>query len=247
MIDDPVSDEAALRALHAERFAALPFDCGQELQPGVADVDEWRDWSAMPTTPDQLRIEDYIDRFALAGKALLHVGSGNSLLARRFARRAAKIVGTTVVPAEVRCGEAMGIGNYRVLLHNKYRGGDGMAGDRFDFIVDNNPATFCCCLTHLSRMLGFYGQSLAEGGQIVTDRVGLGWTMEGAHSRWSLDFDDLAAVARLAGLDAHDVGGGTIVLARGAPPKPGPIALGQRVLRRGARALRRAFVRRRTA
>ena len=232
-------DRTALHSLHTERFADLPFDCGEELEPGIADADEWRDWSAMPSTPDQLRIESYLDRFDLGGRAILHIGSGNSLLAERFAGRAERIVGTTVVPGEVLRGEALGLANYRVLLHNKYGGAAELAGKRFDFIVDNNPATFCCCLTHFARLIEFYANALESDGQMVTDRVGLGWTMKGANPRWGFSFEDLAAVARLAGLGTFSHGRETIVVARVPPAQP---TLGSQA-RRALRRIRRAFER----
>jgi hypothetical protein len=235
-------DPAALRRLHAERFAELPFYCGKP-SGGVMDAEDWRDWSAQPTTPDQLRIEAYLDAFDLAGKSILHVGSGNSRLAARFAGRARRIVGITVVPDEVRCAEALGLGNYRALLSNKYDG--GLDAGTFDFIVDNNPATFSCCLTHFARMIEFYADALAADGQIVTDRVGLGWTTAHSHPRWSFGFDDLAAVAKLAGLGSYRMGSETIVLARRPPARPTIRSRWQQGLRRGRKAARR-LIRRET-
>jgi len=237
-------DPALLKALHAERFADLPFDCERELDPGIEDTAEWRDWSAQPTTPDQLRIEAYIDAFDLRGKSILHVGAGTSRLGARFARRARRIVGTTVVPGEVRCGRELGIGNYRVLLQNKYRGSEGLEGEAFDFIVDNNPATFACCLTHFARMMEAYAALLNKGGRVVTDRIGLGWTTEVSHPRWGFSFDDLSALVGLAGLDTYSVGAETIVLAREAPSRPSILGRSRRLLRRMRRALARLAGRR---
>jgi hypothetical protein len=233
-------DRTALRSLHAARFAELPFDCGKTSRAGIADTEEWRDWSAQPTTPDQLRIEAYLDAFDLKGKSILHVGSGNSRLAARFAPRARRIVGTTVVSAEVRCAEALCLPNYQAVLHNKYDPGP-LEGAPFDFIVDNNPATFCCCLTHFARMIEFYADALAPEGQVVTDRVGLGWTTARSHARWSFDFDDLAAVARLAGLATYRVGDETIALAHGPPARPTLRSRWEQWLRRARRAAKRLF------
>jgi hypothetical protein len=233
-------EPAELRALHAARFPELPFACGEALDPGVTDEGEWRDWSAQPSTPDQLRIEAYLDAFDLTGKSILHIGSGNSRLAARFAPRAGRIVGTTVVPAEVRCAEALGLANYQAVLHNKYDPG-ALEGAPFDFIIDNNPATFCCCLRHFARMIEFYADALAPGGQVVTDRVGLGWTTARSHPRWSLDSNDLAAVARLAGLSVYRVGAETIVVADGPPARPTLRSRGEQWLRRARRAAKRFF------
>jgi hypothetical protein len=236
-------DPAALRRLHAERFAELPFDCGKASGAGIPDTDEWRDWSAQPTTPDQMRIEAYLDRFDLRDKSILHVGSGNSGLAARFARRARRIVGISVVPGEVSCAEALGLINYHAVLHNKYDRG-GLEGESFDFIVDNNPSTFCCCLTHFATMIEWYAGALVEDGQTVVDRVGLGWTTQGSHPRWSFDFGDLASIAGLAGLGCHPVGGEIIVLAHGIPARPTIRSRTARQMRRIRRAVGKLFPRR---
>ena len=234
-------DREALRALHAARFADLPFECGKALEPGFPETGDWRDWSEIPSTPDQVRIERYIDRFDLGGKSILHIGTGNSRLAARFAERARLIVGTTVVPEEVRRGEALGLANYRVLLHNKYRGRDVLEAEQFDFIVDNNPSSFCCCMSHFARMLEFYADAVGERGQFVTDRVGLAWTTKGADPRWGFSAEDLAAVARLAGLGTFPVGQQTLVLSRGRPVRPTIASRAQRLFRRARRALERLF------
>lgn len=226
-----------LEQLHAARFAALPLRCGR-LEPGVLDSDEWRDWSEADTTPDQRRIEDYLDRFDLAGKRMLHIGSGNSSLARRFHARAALIVGTTVVPEEAALGNGLGLPRYRVLLHNKYGGAEGIEGP-FDFIVDNNPTTFCCCLEHLEAMLTLYAQLLAPGGQVVTDRVGLSWSLEPTTSseRWGFAPEDLAEVASRAGLALFPFGKQTLILARAKPRSPSRLSYLAQVLRKVRRRL----------
>jgi hypothetical protein len=131
--------------------------------------------------------------------------------------------------------ERSGTANYRVLLHNKYLGREGMTDERFDFIVDNNPSTFGCCLTHFARMMEFYAGALAPGGQIVTDRLGLGWAMAHSNPRWAFDAADIAAFGRLFSLQTHAVGADIIVLAHGAPPRPplkGRVAHGLRSLAR---------------
>jgi hypothetical protein len=237
-------DNGALRRLHAERFAEVPLACGADLTPGIEDVEGWRDWSELPTTPDQYRIEAYIDRFDLRRKAILHVGAGNSGLAARFAGRARRIVGTTIVPHEVVCGEALDLSNYRIILHNKYRGHAGFAEGRFDIIVDNNPSTYCCCLQHFARMMEFYADVLAPGGQIVTDRAGLGWSLASSVPRWSFTAADLSAVAQLVGLATYEIRAQTVVLAREAPA--GPTAAGSLrwAVRKGARLLARLLGRR---
>jgi hypothetical protein len=225
----------------AKRFPALSPDCDQD-EPGVRDDDEWRDWTECETTPDQLRIEDYLDRFDLSGKSVLHVGIGNSRLARRFHRRASRIVGTTVVPGELAHARSLALPGYEPVLHNKYAGALPVGG-RFDFILDNNPTTFCCCLTHLDAMLALYAGLLTGRGQIVTDRVGLGWsiTSPGASPGWGFSFADLAAAARLHGLGTRAIGRNVIVLSLGKPPSPGPADIARHWLRRLGRKVASAM------
>lgn len=205
------------RELHRKRFAQLPEDCGG---PAPLSGDEdLRDWSHRATTPDQYRIERYIDRFDLRDKRILHIGIGNSGLAQRFYGRVGQIVGTTVDQSEMNVARCLGFANYHVVLHNKYDGDSRVIDGRFDFIVDNNPTSPCCCMTHLAELFRFFESRLAEGGQVVTDRVGLAWIPEGSHPRWSLDFADFAAVAAAAGLDAWRIDRNTYVLCHGKPSR----------------------------
>ena len=179
-----------------------------------------RDWSEKWTTPDQLRIEKYIDQFDLRKKRILHIGVGNSGLARRFHGRAGEIVGTSLDEPEVQLARGLSFPNYRTVLHNKYSGRSAEISGRFDFIVENNPTSACCCLRHLAELLGLLESKLAESGQIVTDRVGLAWIPQGANPRWSFDFADLREVASAVGLIAWKINGNTYVLCRGVPSKP---------------------------
>jgi len=224
----------AWRDLHRSRFPELPFDCGNETDPGIRYCEDLRDWSAKATTPDQRRIENYVDRYDLRQKRVLHIGIGNSGLARRFHRRVKEIVGTTIDEPEMRVARSLALPNYRFVVHNKFSGRSDLVEGRFDFILDNNPTSPCCCMRHLADLFEFYRATLASGGQIVTDRQGLQWVPRDSDERWSFDFDDLAAVAAAAGLSAFRVDRNVYVLARSAPAAPTWRSLSKHVLRRGA-------------
>jgi hypothetical protein len=224
----------AWRGLHRSRFPELPLDCGNLHEPGVIYTEDLRDWSDKATTPDQARIERYIDRYDLRSARILHIGIGNSGLAKRFHRRVQDIVGTTIDESEMRVANSLGLPNYRFVKHNKFSGLDGAVEGTFDFIVDNNPTSPCCCLCHQSDMLDFYVRKLALHGQIVTDRLGLGWVPEETNPRWRFDFDDLAAIGAAAGLTAHRMTGSIYVLSRSTPSAPGLLSRSKSVLRRTA-------------
>ena len=246
----PLSD--AWLELHRTRFPELPLDCGNLQDAGIIYSEDLRDWSEKATTPDQARMERFIDRYDLRGSRILHVGIGNSGFARRFHARVGEIVGTTIDEPEIRVARALALPNYDAVIHNKYSGDDGAITGHFDFILDNNPTSPCCCIRHLSDMVDFYVRKVGPDGQIVTDRLGLGWVPEESNRRWSFDFDDLAAVAAAAGLKAFRGTRSVYILARSAPPRPSfssrsnhiirhMAALPGRIMRRLAGDLRKAF------
>jgi hypothetical protein len=221
--------------LHEQHFPELPFDCGNRIDPGVRYCADLRDWSAKATTPDQHRIEIYIDRYDLRQKRILHIGIGNSGLAKRFHRRVKEIVGTTIDEPEIQVARALALSNYRAVLHNKFSGSEDLIEETFDFILDNNPTSPCCCIRHLADLFQFYAEKLAPGGQIVTDQQGLAWVPDGTNPRWSFDFDDLAVVGGAVGLSAFRMSRTVYVLSRSAPAAPDLRSRSRHVLRRARR------------
>ena len=169
--------------------------CGNPERPGLAlDMPLWVDHTREETTIDQAAIEAQLARFELGGKNLLHVGVGNSKFARRFAGQVNLIDGLTVNRAEKALADSQEIGNYAVYLLNKYsREFILTIKHRFDFIIDNNLASFACCKFHFYLMLDNYVWSLKPGGQILTDQRGMDWVIE--ESRWKLTYEDLQALA----------------------------------------------------
>jgi hypothetical protein len=231
----------AWRELRAARFPDIPEDCGNRAAPGVFLDHESRDWTRRGTTRDQFRMERYIDRFDLAAKRILHIGVGNSGLAQRLKGRAGEIVGTTIDQPEVDWAQRIGLPRYTVLLHNKYGDDPALVPGQFDFIVDNNPTSFCCCMAHLAELFDFYTGKLAPGAQVITDQLGLGWLADDGVPRFQFDFDDLAAVARLAGLSAYRINRDVYVLSRTTPPPPGALPLLRHYLRHYGSFPRRAI------
>ncbi|MEA3058800.1 MAG: hypothetical protein QOE50_212 [Sphingomonadales bacterium] len=224
--------DGAWRKLHELHFPELPLDCGTDDDPGIVYGPDLRDWSNKATTPDQRRMECYIDRYDLRQKRALHIGIGNSSLARRFHRRVGEIVGTTIDEPEIGVAQALGLPNYRIVIHNKYSGMDDVVPGKFDFILDNNPTSPCCCVRHLFVLFTFYADRLADGGQVVTDQLGLQWVPDGSNPRWRFNFDDLSIVAAEAGLSACRANKTVYVLSRSPPPAPGLAALARHLVRR---------------
>jgi hypothetical protein len=181
-------------AEYVSPYEACPEVCGQSARPGLAlDLPIWVDHTRDETTIDQARIEDELERMPIDGKNILHIGVGNSQFARRFAARVNLIDGLTVSDNEMRLAEAQAIGNYTVYFLNKYsREFILTLRNRYDFIVDNNLASFACCKFHFYLMLDNYVWSLKPGGSILTEQTGMDWVIE--DPRWRLTFDDLCAL-----------------------------------------------------
>jgi hypothetical protein len=175
-------------------LAHCPEYCGNDLDPGIGLDDPYLvDFSTRPSTPDQLRIEDELDRASLAGKNLLHVGVGNSALAIRFAARLNRVDGVTVCPQELERARSMEIANYRVWLVSKFSPRlREVLSQRYDFIVDNNLNGFACCQHHFWFMLASYWMFLRPNGRILTDQRGMDWT--GGDQRRKLTYSDLQAL-----------------------------------------------------
>ena len=230
----PVPLTEAWLELHRSRFPELRLDCGNLRDPGIIYSEDLRDWSDKATTPDQARMERHIDRYDLQRARILHVGIGNSGLAKRFHGRVGEIVGTTIDEPEMAVARSLSLPNYVFVLHNKYSGRNEVVPGTFDFILDNNPTSPCCCICHLAGLFEFYAEKLASGGQIVTDRVGLGWTPDDTNPRWSFDFDDFAAAGAVAGLAAFRMTKNVYVLSHSVPQAPTLRSLSRFLLRRTA-------------
>ena len=155
-------------------YATYKENCGNPEKPGVVLNSEAIDWTQQETTRDQVRIEAVLDTMALTGAQILHVGVGNSQLARRFASRVRRIDGLTVHQNEKTYAEALGIDNYAVYVLNKYsREFVSVLSPTYDFIIDNNLASFACCKYHFFVMLENYLWALPPHGQILTCQIGM--------------------------------------------------------------------------
>jgi len=185
------------------RFADVREVCGKLDHPGLAtDNPRWVDHTRDETTVDQARIEDVLEGMDVDGHPILHIGVGNSGFAKRFAARVPLIDGLTVSEPEKVMADALEIPNYTVYLLSKYgREFLQVIGNRYDFVIDNNLASFACCKYHFYRMLDNYLWCMRPGARILTDQRGMGFTVE-EDPRWELTFDDLVGLETLFPLKA---------------------------------------------
>jgi hypothetical protein len=180
------------------RYEGVRDVCGQLDHPGLAtDLPIWVDHTRDETTVDQARIEDVLETMDLAGRSILHVGVGNSGLASRFAPRVELVDGLTVSEPEMTLANSLGIPNYTVQLLSKYsREFLQQVTNRYDYVVDNNLASFACCKYHFFRMLDNYLWCMRPRARILTDQRGMDFTVD-EDPRWQLTYDDLVALEDL--------------------------------------------------
>jgi hypothetical protein len=123
------------------------------------------------------------------------VGVGNSRFAQRFANRARRIDGLTVHQNEKTRPDALGLPNYTVYMLNKYSPEFvSVITSTYDFIIDNNLASFACCKYHFSVMFENYLPALISSGQILTCQIG----MDAYHGDfgWAMSYADLVSLER---------------------------------------------------
>lgn len=189
------------------RYDACPEICGKLDHPGLAtDVPRWIDHTDLDTTVDQARIEEALAGMSPSGhQQILHVGVGNSRLAQRFAPRVRLVDGITVWKPEKSLADSLAIANYTVHFLSKYSREFLLTiENEYDYIVDNNLASFACCKYHFYRMLDNYLWCLRPGGRILTDQRGMDWTVEN-DPRWQLTYEDLVALGERFPLTAARV------------------------------------------
>jgi hypothetical protein len=166
-------------------YATYKEFCGNREQPWVTLNSEAVDWTQQATTRDQVRIEAVLDTMVVTGASILHVGVGNSGFAQRFASRARRIDGLTVHLNEKAHADALGLPNYTVYVLNKHSPEFvTVIANPYDFIIDNNLASFACCKYHFSVMFENYLRALTPHGKILTCQIGMdvyhgpfGWVM----------------------------------------------------------------------
>ena len=178
-------------------FMKTPFFCGEINFPGLAtNFDLYVDFTNRETTVDQGRIEDALFDIFSPESNILHVGIGNSKLAERFCKLTGNVYGITISEGEKKHADSLDMDNYTVFLCNKYhrRFISQFVDLEFDFIVDNNLASFTCCRYHFYQMLENYISCLKLGGRILTDQRGMDWAL--AHEGFIMDYEQLGVVVK---------------------------------------------------
>lgn len=127
-------------------------------------------WTHMPTSNDQKCIEAVLPQYVSKDAVWMHIGIGNSSLAKLFAPQIKRLDGITVCQEEI--DTAPDIWNYRTWICNKHSP-LFLTDERYDVIIDTTPCGHACCWKHWFEYLK--NVFAMTKGVYLTDKVGLAW------------------------------------------------------------------------
>jgi hypothetical protein len=105
------------------------------------------------------------------------------------------VEGLTVSSREKARADSLGIANYRTHLLSKHsRELIVVLTSSFDYIIDNNLASFACCKYHFYLMMDSYLSLLAPGGSILTHQRGMNWAC--LDPGFIMEYSDLVALEK---------------------------------------------------
>lgn len=187
-------------------IGATRIDCGRE--PSIEDYRDIEtpeshlvDYSLNQITPDQEELNAWLLQQAIDRASILHVGAGNSSVARLSASRARWITSVTVSENEKQVADSLALANYSCALINKYSTSfsNSVEAAPYDFILDNNLASFVCCQKHFETYMRGLVSLMAEHGILATHLLGMQWICEADAFRvdaaWRLDAHTLGIIA----------------------------------------------------
>ena len=136
-------------------------------------------WESKNVTNDEKFIVDYLNTHseALANKKILHVGIGNSYVAKKLFSYD-KIDGISLSQNELDYASKLNLSNYNFFFQNKYAN-QKLFDDKLNFyniIIDINLKSFGCCEVAFNKMFEDYVKIINKNGKIITSRSGLQWS-----------------------------------------------------------------------
>ena len=134
-------------------------------------------WEEKNSTDDESEILDFLlKKPLLKNMKILHIGIGNSKLAKKFSN-SNEIFGITVSKNEIEHANKLSLEGYSVSLIDKYSINfiNHFKEYRFDIIIDPNLKSYACCEQSFEFMFKNFSTLLTNNGIIVTSRRGMNW------------------------------------------------------------------------
>ncbi|MBW1779299.1 MAG: hypothetical protein JRL30_01040 [Deltaproteobacteria bacterium] len=148
--------------------------CAQTPTPLYDLAEDKENWAARSACSEGERttIDFLVGCAGIGDHRVLHVGVGNSRLARELAPSVASIKGVTINPKEKDRADLLAIENYKVVVGDKHlwptykRFGNN---PKYDWIVDSDLTCYACCKWHGVNLFLLYLDMLAPEGTIWTN------------------------------------------------------------------------------
>ena len=134
-------------------------------------------WESRETTSDEREIiEKILDDKFLFNKNILHVGIGNSELAKKI-DASNKIFGITLSNNEIDYAKSLNLKNYKPIFCDKYslKFKEIFHNIKFNLIIDTNLKSYSCCQSAFDNMMESLFNYLEPGGRIITSINGMKW------------------------------------------------------------------------
>ena len=137
-------------------------------------------WEEKKTTSDEIEIVNFLLNYQKKNniKNILHIGIGNSYLAKKFRNFNFKIDGITISKREANFAIKEGIKNYEVYLINKYSNDFQIFKQKrtYDLIIDSNLKSYSCCAKSFNNFFNNLNSMLKKNSIILTSRKGMNWS-----------------------------------------------------------------------
>ena len=153
----------------------MKFSCNCQ-KPTFSDK-RYSYWERRGITSDENDILKKIlqDKY-LIHKKILHIGIGNSKLARSL-DSSNEVYGITISNSEIDYGNSLKLKNYKIFFCDKYSFNIKNIFNKikFDLIIDTNLKSYSCCQNAFDFMMENLFNYLNYGGKIITSVNGMKW------------------------------------------------------------------------
>ena len=135
-------------------------------------------WEEKDVTNEEKDILIYINkRKSFLNNRILHVGVGNSFLARNLNENF-HIEGISISNNEIQIAHNLKKENYKCYFQNKYSKDNILdsKNEIFAMIIDINLKSYSCCDAAFVKLIERYKKILLSGGIIITSIAGMNWS-----------------------------------------------------------------------
>ena len=135
-------------------------------------------WEDKRETADEKFVYKYLNGLDfLENKRILHIGVGNSYIARNL-KKFKNIDGITLSNSELHFAKELNINKYNIFFQNKYSNFNILCNDlnNYDIIIDVNIKSFSCCDSAFRSLFKKYSEMLNNNGTLIIGRDGMKWS-----------------------------------------------------------------------